>query len=278
MLMFPVLFRIGSLPINSYGVALALSFLLGVKLAASRARKLGIPPSDVADLAVWVMIGAIAGSRLFYVATHVSEFSGRWLDTIAIWKGLYGLSMLGGVIAAVAIGIVAVRRRRWPLWSLADACIPAFALGILITRIGCFLNGCCFGSETSCPLGVSFPEGSLPWTAYGAARLHPTQLYGSLKGLYLLVVVLLADRRPHFPGFSFCLFMSLYGASRFGLEEFRHFDHATNEILGYSVFAHRAGITDNQLISLLMVASAVVLGIVLSRRSASAGRAAGTCG
>lgn len=276
--MFPVLFRIGSIPINSYGVALALSFLLGVRLAASRAAKLGISTSEIADLAVWVMISAIAGSRLFYVATHVSEFSGRWLDTIAIWKGLYGLSMLGGVIAAVATGMVAIRRRRWPLWSLADACIPSFALGIMITRVGCFLNGCCFGSETGCFLGVSFPENSLPWIVYGSAPLHPTQLYGSLKGLYLLVVVILADRRPHFPGFSFCLFMSLYGASRFGLEEFRHFDHATNGILGYSVFAHRAGITDNQLISLLLIASALVLGLALRRRAAGAVRAAGTSG
>ncbi|NLP05605.1 prolipoprotein diacylglyceryl transferase [Candidatus Fermentibacteria bacterium] len=276
--MFPVLFRIGSLPINSYGVTLALSFVLGVKLAVSRAARLGIPASEIADLAVWVMISAIAGSRFFYVATHTSEFSGHWLDTIAIWKGLYGLSMLGGVMAAVATGIFVIRRRRWPLWSLADACIPSFALGIMITRIGCFLNGCCFGSETGCLLGVSFPQGSLPWSVYGSAPLHPTQLYASLKGLYLLAIVLMADRRPHFPGFSFCLFMSLYGASRFGLEEFRHFDHATNGIFGYSVFAHRPGITDNQLISLLIIASALLLGLVLGRRAAGARRAAGTRG
>ena len=183
------------------------------------------------------------------------------------------VGLVVGVIAAVAAS-----SGRSSVDLLADACIPSFALGIMITRIGCFLNGCCFGSETGCLLGVSFPEGSLPWSVYGAAPLHPTQLYASLKGLYLLAIILLADRRPHFPGFSFCLFMSLYGASRFGLEEFRHFDHATNGIFGYSVFANRPGITDNQLISLFIIASALLLGLVLRRRAAGARRAAGTRG
>jgi phosphatidylglycerol:prolipoprotein diacylglycerol transferase len=274
--MFPVLFHIGSLPINSYGVALAISFLLGVKMASDRARILGIKPQDMADLGVWVMLAAIAGSRLFYVVTHVDEFSGHWLDSIAIWKGLYGLSMLGGVLLAIATGLFYIIRRRWPLWRLADACIPSFALGLLITRVGCFLNGCCFGRGTSCPLGVSFPPGSLPYGVFGAMHVHPTQLYGSLKGLFILLLLLWAGRRRHFPGFLFCLFLALYGITRFGLEEFRYFDHATNSILGYSFFAQRPGVTDNQIISLCMLVAAVVLGVVLHRRDAKSARSRGS--
>ncbi len=267
--MHPVLFRIGSLPINSYGLALATSFVLGLFLAAKRSESLRVEKNDVYDLGIRIMVAAIVGSRLFYVITHVSEFQGRWLDTVAIWKGLYGLSMLGGVFLALVVGFYTIFKRKMPVWSLADAVIPSFALGIFITRIGCFLNGCCFGSQTSCSLGVSFPHWALPYSGTGiesGAHIHPTQLYSSFCGLFLFVILLAADRRKHFPGFLFVLFLGLYGATRFGMEEFRFFDHEPNHLLGYSVFAGRSGITDNQLISLVMFVAALVLGTWLYLR------------
>ena len=259
--MHPDLFHIGSLPVKSYGLMLAISFLLGLKLAQVRGRRLGIDPSRLADLAIVVMVAAIVGSRLFYVLTHMEQFRGDWLDAIAFWKGLYGLSMLGGVLLAVASGFVMMLLRRWPIWKLADAVIPSFALGILITRIGCYLNGCCFGIPTDSCVGVCFPRGSLPSQALGWPHsIHPAQLYLSLAGLYLLLVLLWADRRSHFPGFIFSLFLALYGATRFGVEELRHFDHAPDMMLGYSDIAARPGVTDNQLISLAMVLGRLLLG------------------
>jgi phosphatidylglycerol:prolipoprotein diacylglycerol transferase len=264
--MHPVLFRIGSIPLNSYGLALAVSFLLGVRLASRRCAARGIPPDDVTNMGVWVMMAAIVGSRALYVITHLDEFANSPIRIVAFWNGLYGLSMLGGVVLATAVGFAFIARKKWPAWELADAVIPAFPLGIFITRIGCFLNGCCFGSPTDCPLGVSFPPGSLPWDVYGGAHLHPAQLYASAAGLYMLLALLLAGRRRHFPGFIFSLFLGLYGATRFGLEEFRHFDHQPYGLLGFSVFAGRPGITDNQLVSLLMIAGSLILGIWLRLR------------
>ena len=267
--MHPVLFRIGSLPINSYGLMLAVSFVLGLRLAARRGEAAGVDRNAVYDLGIRIMMAAIIGSRLFYVVTHVGEFQGRWLDVIAIWKGLYGLSMLGGVLLAVAVGFYTIWRKKMPPWKLADAVIPSFALGIFITRIGCFLNGCCFGAETSCALGVSFPAGSMPYSGTGipvGTHLHPTQIYSSIAGLLILVLLLLADRRSHFPGLIFTLFLGLYGATRFGLEEFRFFDHQPDALFGYSELAARPGITDNQLIALIMFASAFILGAWLFAR------------
>ncbi len=261
--MHPVLLRIGSLPINTYGLMLAVSFLLGLWLGARRAAVLGIPRGRIYDLGVWVMIAAIVGSRLFYVLTHMQDFTppqGSLWDAVAFWNGLYGLSMLGGVVLAMAVGFTLIALWRMPVWKLADATIPSFALGIFITRIGCFLNGCCFGTGTSCGLGVVFPEGSMPHAVFGSHPVHPTQLYSSLGGLVILVILLLADRRRHFPGFVFCLFLGLYGVTRFGLEEFRHFDHEPHMMLGYSEVAGRAGITDNQLISLVILAAGLLLG------------------
>ncbi|MCK4671808.1 MAG: prolipoprotein diacylglyceryl transferase [Candidatus Aegiribacteria sp.] len=260
--MYPVLFKIGSLPINSYGLMLAVSFMLGLWLAARRGEAAGISRGDIYDLSVRLMIAAIVGSRFFYVVTHISEFQGHWLDVIAIWKGLYGLSMLGGVILAVAIGFYTVWRKQLPKWKLADAVIPSFALGIFITRIGCFFNGCCFGAETSCSLGVSFPDSAMPYFNTGiipGSHIHPTQLYSSLSGLFIIGILLWADRHKHFPGFIFCLFLGLYGVTRFGIEEFRYFDHTPGQLLGYSF-------TDNQIISLIMLLYALILGIWLYQR------------
>ncbi|PIE52132.1 prolipoprotein diacylglyceryl transferase [Candidatus Fermentibacteria bacterium] len=264
--MHPILFKIGSLPINSYGLMLAISFLLGVRLASRRALRIGIPSDDTANLSIWVMVAAIVGSRVFYVLTHMDQYTDDPVAIIAFWNGLYGLSMLGGVILGVITGFIWIIRKKWPVWSFTDAVIPSFALGIFITRIGCFLNGCCFGFQTDCPLGVSFPSGSLPYSIFGSASVHPAQLYSSAAGLVILAVILFADRRKHFSGFIFTLFTGLYGASRFGLEEFRYFDHEPSAVLGYSVFASRAGMTDNQLISLGMIAASVILGFCLYRR------------
>ena len=261
--MHPILFRIGSIPVNTYGLALAVSFILGLMLAARRSSAAGVPRNDVYDLGIRIMIAAIVGSRVFYVVTHLSEFQGNWLDTVAIWKGLYGLSMLGGVILALIVGFYTVWKKKMPVWELADAVIPAFALGIFITRIGCFFNGCCFGSETTCALGVTFPHTAMPYSGTGilpGVHIHPTQLYSSVAGLYMLGILLWADRRRHFPGLIFSLFMGLYGVTRFGIEEFRYFDHQPNHIFGYSWLAGRPGMTDNQLISLAMVISALALG------------------
>ncbi len=265
--MHPILFKIGSLPINSYGLALAISFLLGVKLASRRAFKLGIPSDETVNLSIWIMVAAIVGSRAFYVLTHLEQYAGDPLAIVAFWNGLYGLSMLGGVILAVITGFTWIKKKKWPVWSFADAVIPSFALGIFITRVGCFLNGCCFGSQTDCSLGVMFPAGSLPYSVFGLSHVHPTQLYSSAGGLVILLILLFADRRKHFPGFIFSLFTGLYGATRFGLEEFRYFDHQPSAVFGFSNFAGRAGMTDNQLISLGMILVSFGLGIWLYRRS-----------
>jgi len=261
--MHPVLFRIGTLPINSYGLMLAISFLLGVRLASRRALKLGIPSDETVNLSIWIMAAAIIGSRAFYVVTHMEQYANDPVAVFAFWNGLYGLSMLGGVVLAMITGFTWILKKKWPVWPFADAVIPSFALGIFITRIGCFFNGCCFGSETSCSLGVSFPAGSLPHSIFGSNPIHPAQLYSSAGGLVIFILLLLAGRRKHFPGFVFVLFTGLYGATRFGMEEFRYFDHQPSIVFGFSHFAGRAGMTDNQLISLGMVLVSLGLGLWL---------------
>jgi phosphatidylglycerol:prolipoprotein diacylglycerol transferase len=119
-------------------------------LATRRAKNRGINPNDIMDLSVIILISSIVGSRLMYVVFHLDEFRGRWLDTINPFQsdgqiGLAGLTLLGGVLLAFISSYLFLRHRKLSFLKFADVVMPSVGLGIFLTRIGCFLNGCCFG-------------------------------------------------------------------------------------------------------------------------------------
>jgi phosphatidylglycerol:prolipoprotein diacylglycerol transferase len=228
----PELIHLGPWPLRSYGVALVLSFLLGTVLARHRARQLGLDPRLVAPLALLCVAATLVGARLLYVVTNLDEFAAQPLDVVRIYRDgrfwLDGLAMNGGVIACLLAMACFLRARRQPVLRMLDAIAPSFALGLLLTRIGCFLNGCCFGVATTLPWGVIFPAGS-PAGAFqrlgGAAPppVHPTQLYASGSGLAILFIALWLERRPsYFPGRTCFTVLLLYSAARFAEELVRH--------------------------------------------------------
>ncbi len=234
--MHPEIFRIGSLPIYSYGLMLVLSFGVGIVIAQKRAASRGLSPDLVLDVSTVILISSIVGSRLLYVLFHVDEFKGHWLDTINITKGLAGLSMFGGIVLAVASTLLYLRRRHVSLWEMSDVLAPSVALGMGITRIGCFLNGCCFGRACDLPWAVSFPPGSVAWSVMGNTHLHPTQLYASLVGFLIFGLVLLIDRQNVPPGTVVWSVFGMYGVARFLMDFLRHYE-ANNyfEFLGVSL-------------------------------------------
>ena len=225
--MHPELFRIGPTPVYSYGLMLVISFALGILLAQRRAKKRGIPPEAVLDVATVILISAVVGSRLLYIAFHVSEFEGRWLDTIDVTKGLAGLSMFGGVALATVMSLWYMRWKRLPVWEMSDVLAPSVALGIGITKIGCLLNGCCFGRPTGLPWGISFPPGCVASSVFGTTTLHPTQLYESAVGFIIFGISLLVDRKRIPSGIILCTVMGLYGVARF-LIDFARFQEPSN--------------------------------------------------
>jgi phosphatidylglycerol:prolipoprotein diacylglycerol transferase len=139
---------------------------------------------------------------------------------------------------------------------MADVMAPSLGLGLMITRIGCFLNGCCFGLPTDGPLGICFPAGSeaartalslVAGHAHGdCVPIHPAQLYSSFAGLLILASLLLFDRRRHFEGAVFALFLLLYGLKRFTVDLFRYYEDAMTV----------AGLSVNQWLSIGLVAAA----------------------
>ncbi len=181
------LFQIGNFEIHSYGLALAISFLIGIYFSMYRAKKQGIDPNKIVDLSVIIIISAILGSRFLYVIFHLDEFRGHWLDTVNPFQsngqiGIAGLTLLGGLVAAVVFGLLYLKIKKLPILKIADIIIPAVGIGLLITRIGCFLNGCCWGLPTDSSLVIIFPQ-SCPAGAFNPdIPIYPTQLFSSFKG------------------------------------------------------------------------------------------------
>ncbi len=268
--MHPVLFRLGRFELNSYGVMLALSFLLGIYWAAHRAKRRGLERNHVMDLSLFIVVSAIIGSRLMYVVTHLEEFRGHWMDTFNPFQssgkiGIAGTTMLGGVLLALITVILFCWIKKVSFLKIADVMAPSFALGIFLTRIGCFLAGCCFGRACNLPWGVEFPVGSIPFSVpeLQGAHIHPTQLYSSLYGLVIMLILVVLDRRPRFNGFLLCVFFMLYGISRFSVDFVRYYE--TSQTFSFA----GATLTFNQGISLLMFLAGFGLFLYLRVRPAS---------
>ncbi len=242
-------------PLKSYGLTLSLSFLFGILLCVRRGRRRGLDSDLVMDACFAVLLSSLIGVRLLYVLTHPADFR-PWWRAFFIWEG--GLTLYGGIVLATAAVWWFCRRRKVPFLVMADVMAPAVALGIGITRIGCFLNGCCYGRPTSLPWGVTFPEGSLPARAVGAVALHPSPRYGSLGGVAVCGALLLLERRPGPAGRTFARFLVLYGAVRF-VEDFSRSYEAGALLAG--------GLTVNQGLSLAFL----LAGLWLWLRPARAG-------
>ncbi len=231
--MHPILFALGGYEVASYGLALALSFALGVWLAGRRAAARGLDEARVIEVGILAVVTSLVGARALWVATHLDAFRGpdaSWVDALVfspLQGGVVGLSMMGGVALAVAAGLAYLRWCRVPLLPTVDAIVPSLALGEGITRIGCFLNGCCHGVVCELPWAVRFPPGSPAAGLFPEHAVHPTQLYASLAGFALFAFLSWLWHRRLRDGSVF--FAALVGlpAARIAIDVFRHHDAPT---------------------------------------------------
>ncbi len=246
-------------PIKSYGFLLALSFAVGIWLSVRRGRRHGLDEESVLDACLQVLVWSIVGVRLFYVLTHLSEFH-PWYRIFFIWEG--GLTLYGGILLATAAVWRFARRHGLPFLAMADTLAPQVVLGIGITRIGCFLNGCCFGRACSGWPGVRFPPGSAAGAVFPGQTIYPTQLFASAAGLLIFAVLLLWERRSAPLGATFGRFLVLYGIDRFVVDMFRFYEPGAVGPLGLTI---------SQWISIGMIAG----GLWVLRGTATAGRVSG---
>ncbi len=235
-----------------------LGFIGGLWLAVRRGKAVGIPQNIITDLTVWIMISSLVGARLTYVLFNLSEFKGRWLDTISPVQsdgtiGIGGLVILGGVAVAIPVSAYFLKKHKIPFLKMADVMMPPLALGIAIGRIGCFLNGCCFGIPTDLPWGIKFPKFSLAGSVYPDEFIHPTQIYESLYSLIIMFILLWRTHQRRFEGELMFIFLILYGIFRFFNEMLRHCE-SSMLVWGPNEGVH---LTASMLASLVMVAIGV---------------------
>ncbi len=218
--MHPVLFSVFGKEIYSYGVMAALGFLAAILTWNWMARREQRPPGFTSDLGFWLMLSGIVGSRLAYVAAKWTLYRGNLLGIVRIDQG--GLIFYGGfLLACVALALFA-RLHRLPLWHAADFAIPGLAIGHAFGRIGCFLNGCCYGRPAG-PAGggIAYPPVCEPGRLFPDVPLYPVQLIESAGLILIWLALLFAYARRKKDGSVFALYLVLYPPVRFLLEYLR---------------------------------------------------------
>lgn len=241
--MLPYLFKIGPLTVFPWGTTLSIAILLGTLVAIKLARRVGFDSDQIMDLAIVLIIGGIVGARLFYVLVYEpARYFREPLQILALWNG--GMVYYGALIGGFITGTWYVLRKKLPFWILADVVAPPLALGYGIVRIGCFLNGCCYGKPTTSFLGVTFPylEGT---PNLEVVSRYPTQLFSSMFGFVLFGVLLYIWQNKKFDGQVFLMFIILYALGRSVVEYFRE---------NLLVFG---SVTVSQLVSVLIIVPAL---------------------
>jgi len=241
--MHSTLFRVFGIPVFAYGTMMVVGFALGLWRAVRVGKARGMRPEPIYDIALVALLSGVLGARFVFVLINPETESFR--QFFATWNG--GLSFHGGVGFATLATYVYVRIARVSFWQYVDLLTPSVAIGYAFTRIGCFLNGCCYGSPTTLPWGVRFSENGVL-----TPPSHPTQIYATLANLLIFFILTRLEKLPKAPGFVFVSYLGMYAIYRFGIEFLRS---------GYSAAPWALGLTQAQAVS---VATVVICGVVLA--------------
>jgi len=260
--MYPELFRIGSFPINTYGVFLAIAFLSAILITVKLAERDGLPRERIYDLSLWMLLASLVGSKILMLFTE-PEYRENPLGLLSLDFLRSGGVFYGGLVGAVIAGYLLMRRYQLPWWKTADACAPGIAIGNFFGRQGCFAAGCCWGKPTSLPWGVQFSELGREITGVPIDQhLHPTQLYESFAMLLVFFGLLWLHKRKRFDGQVILVYALLYASIRFAIEFVR--DDPRGDILGLTTLT---GLSTSQMISLVIGVLALILLIARNRKS-----------
>ncbi len=236
--------------------------VLGVLYSVRAARNTNIKADSIIDVALY---GVVAGVIFAHIAsilldlplyiTHPSEILGLWSGVLSPNGGLRGLSFHGGLIGAVGTAYLYTRRKRINFLAMVDILSPGLAIAYGITRIGCFLNGCCYGIPTNLPWAVRFHVDGMANELTPPS--HPTQIYAMLANFAIFGLLVMLAKRKRFTGQIFVSYLAMYSVYRF-----------LNEFLRKGVTADVAfaGMTEAQIVSLIgLIITLPILWIKLRR-------------
>jgi len=233
--MNPIIIKIGPLTLRWYGVLVATGFFLGHQLIVRRAKKsrLNLNPEQVSNLVFGAMLGGILGARIFYVLQYWEQYSDDLISIIRIYQG--GLVFYGGFIGAALTTILIARKNGWNLLELGDLVIPALPLGHAFGRIGCLLNGCCYGKSFAgtCAMHYHQKENVI-------ISVFPIQAVASLYNFIICTILILIDKKQKgkIRGTLFGYYLIMYSIARFTVEFWRGDYHKSDmhHLLGMSLF------------------------------------------
>jgi phosphatidylglycerol:prolipoprotein diacylglycerol transferase len=282
--------EMGPFDLHSYGVMVAMGFVLTTWIGIRFGRQEKIPASTVFDFGFWVLLAGVVGSRLLFSLVNIEHYAnacfhpelpnplnnGMPLHNPDCWSALSpwggGLVWYGGLIAGIGAGWLFVRRKKLSFAMMADIGLGAAPLGHAVGRLGCLLAGCCWGRPTDSLFGLTFPEGALPYLNMGALTgklppipLYPTQIYEALGELAIFWALLALRRYRRFHGQIALGFLVLYPLLRATVEFFRG-DSARGLLVSWPVEAMvdgrsisiLVGFSVSQLISVLVAAAALL--------------------
>ncbi len=214
-----MLFTIGPLKITCFGVMAACGFLSASILLFVNRKSRDISADAINDLTLYSIVAGILGARIFYVIQFWPEYRNNYFQIFRIDQG--GLVFYGGFFAALATLYIYCKKKNISFLGVIDLVAPCLAIGHAFGRIGCFLNGCCYGRPTTLPWGVEFPQESFPFQAYPFEKLHPTQLYESAFNFLLAIALVIILRKSKTKGITAATYLITYGTGRFIIEMFR---------------------------------------------------------
>lgn len=221
--------------IPMFGVMAVIGFLFGFFILRKEANRIGIQIQKIESIAFWILIGVLIGGRIWYILEMWNYYKENVGEIFKFWEG--GLVFYGGFIGGFIGGLLYLKVSKLEFNKTADLFAVALPLTLAIGRIGCFLNGCCFGKETKSCIGVSFPKrwyppayvsqldrGLINISAEKSFPVIPTQLISSFLLFIIFIIIFLLRKRKIYDGFLFHLFIGLYGLKRFTIDFFRHYE------------------------------------------------------
>jgi len=227
--MHPVICEIGPFTIYSYGLMLAIAFLVSLTLATIQAKRNNINSDIIANLSLLVFISGIIGARILYIIENIGYYIKNPPETIMLQHG--GLSWFGGLAFGIFFGIFYLKKKNLSVYKILDLMVPYVSLGQTIGRIGCLLNGCCFGST-----------------------IIPVQIYSSLILIFIFIILRLLQDRPHKEGEILFIYLLLYSLKRFFIEFLR----ADNPVIFL-------GLTLFQIISIVIFCLALIKLVLIKK-------------
>ncbi len=218
--MYPILFKLGPLTIQTVSVLHALGFYAGIFMVIKYAEAYKFDKEKMYEFVILITIFSIIGARVFSILFDgsLSYYLSHPAAMLMVWNG--GFTFYGGFIFAVIAGIWYIKKHNYDLWKVTDLFSPALALGLAVGRIGCFASGDSYGKPTDLPWAVIYsdPRSMAPV----GIPLHPTQLYSVITNSLIFIFLMYLKKKQRFKGELFAVFLILYSITRSFVEIFRN--------------------------------------------------------